>query len=57
MLSHGFLENSINKKLVNNILEKISKEYSTEILQGETYFNNINSIIARKSFKHLRVQK
>ena len=42
MLSHGFLENSINKKFVNNILEQITKEYSSDILQGKTYFDNIH---------------
>ena len=42
MLSHGFLDNSINKKFVNNILEKITKEYSSDISQGNTYFDNIH---------------
>ena len=45
MLSHGFLENSINKKSVKNITAKISKEYSSEISQGKTYFNNVSAKI------------
>ncbi len=42
MLSHGFLENSINITFIKNVLEKIKKEYSSEISQGKTYFDNVN---------------
>ena len=42
MLSHGFLKNSIDKKYIKNVLEKINEIYSSEISLKKTYFDNLN---------------